>query len=87
MNLKHNCYPGQCKVTKTKAVHVKRQDTMVRRYEVTHSESTRFILNSASFHAPEEHRRIAGLPLIAISPSELVDGMDEGFQIWSDSSN
>ena len=85
LNLQHNCYSGQCKVKKTKAVQVERQDSILRRNEVCHTDSIRYILNSASFHAPEEHRRMADVPLSPIEPARIVDGMNvEGFQIWSE---
>ncbi|KNZ47722.1 hypothetical protein VP01_61g10 [Puccinia sorghi] len=82
LNLQHNCFDGKCQVKKTKVVRIERQDTIVRRNEVCHTDRVKYILNSASFHAPEEHRRMACLSISRVQPAEVVNGMHKGFEIW-----
>ncbi|PLW39952.1 hypothetical protein PCASD_06815 [Puccinia coronata f. sp. avenae] len=37
----------------------------------------------SSFHAPEEHRRMAQLAIRPIQPNELVDGINQGHETWN----
>jgi hypothetical protein len=68
---------------KNKRTRVERQDISVPINQVCHTDQVNFILNSASFHAPEEHRRMARLPVTSIEPRELVSGMDKGHEVWN----
>jgi hypothetical protein len=84
LNLQHNCFDGECQVKKNKRTEVERQDTSICLNQVCHTNDVDFILNSASFHAPDEHRRIAHLTIMPIQPDELVEGMDQGHEIWNE---
>jgi hypothetical protein len=68
---------------KNKSTQVERQDILVPINQVCHTDQVNFILNSASFHAPEEHRRMACLPVTSIEPREIVSGIDEGHEVWN----
>ncbi|KAA1114226.1 hypothetical protein PGT21_000975 [Puccinia graminis f. sp. tritici] len=64
INLQHDCHSAQCQVASTKSTRIERLNTTIKTPEVTHREDHKFILNSASLHAPEVHRRLAELEII-----------------------
>jgi hypothetical protein len=55
---------------------------MTQTEEVHHTDKTNFILNSASFHAPDYHREMAELVVPTIRPNEIVQAIDHGYKKW-----
>ncbi|KAH9448739.1 hypothetical protein Pst134EA_028032 [Puccinia striiformis f. sp. tritici] len=82
LNFQHNCFDADCPIKNTKTTRVERQDTTIRTAEVCHTNKTNFILNSASFHAPDYHREMADLFVPTIQPSEMAQAIDEGYDKW-----
>ncbi|PLW33957.1 hypothetical protein PCASD_12357 [Puccinia coronata f. sp. avenae] len=82
LNLQHDCYRGKCKVTNTRSTQIERLETSIKTPEVIHQDDDFFILNSASLHEPEHHRRIADLPIEPVPPSKWLDIAQSGLSNW-----
>ncbi|KAA1094188.1 hypothetical protein PGT21_012514 [Puccinia graminis f. sp. tritici] len=82
LNLQHDCYTGKCKVLSTRSTRIERLNTTIKTPEVTHKDHCYFVLNSASLHAPEHHRRLADLPITAISPGAWLEVCQTGLANW-----
>ncbi|PLW05813.1 hypothetical protein PCANC_27576 [Puccinia coronata f. sp. avenae] len=82
LNLQHDCHHGQCKVTRTRSTTIERLETTIKTPEVLHQDDEFFILNSASLHAPEQHRRIADLPITPVSPKQWLSITQLGLSRW-----
>ncbi|KNF04320.1 hypothetical protein PSTG_02662 [Puccinia striiformis f. sp. tritici PST-78] len=82
LNLQHNCHDGGCKLTKTRAMRIERNDSDVKALEITHKDDVNFILNSCSLHAIDPHRRTSGLVFRRVEPLQWLDALHEGFNNW-----
>ncbi|PLW53225.1 hypothetical protein PCANC_07490 [Puccinia coronata f. sp. avenae] len=82
LNLQHDCHTAGCPVTSTRSTRIERLDTTIKTPEVQHKGDTSFILNSASLHSPETHRRLADLPIPDILPSEWIKVCHAGLERW-----
>ncbi|KAH9440900.1 hypothetical protein Pst134EB_029552 [Puccinia striiformis f. sp. tritici] len=82
LNLQHNCYTAGCQVTNTKSNRMERLETTIKTPEVQHKNGSSFILNSALLHAPEDHRRLADLPIARVTPEQWLEICALGLARW-----
>jgi hypothetical protein len=82
LNLQHDCHSERCQVTNTRSAQIERLNTTIKTPEVTHHGDNKFILNSASLHAPEAHRRLADLPINSITPEQWLLVCQAGLENW-----
>ncbi|KAA1119390.1 hypothetical protein PGT21_024083 [Puccinia graminis f. sp. tritici] len=82
VNAKHNCRKGGCLVTRTGPTEQERRRTSVKSWVVTHSDQDHYVINAASFHAPDLHRAIARLPVDAVSDADWAAGIRQGLATW-----
>ena len=69
-------------MTNTRSTQIERLETSIKTPEVIHQDDDFFILNSASLHEPEHHRRIADLPIEPVPPSEWLNIAQSGLSNW-----
>ncbi|KAA1094698.1 hypothetical protein PGT21_028578 [Puccinia graminis f. sp. tritici] len=82
LNLQHDCHSGKCQVTNTRSTHIERLETTIKTPEVKHKDNHSFILNSASLHAQEDHRRLAALDISPVSPDQWIEVCNIGLARW-----
>ncbi|KAA1109490.1 hypothetical protein PGTUg99_010474 [Puccinia graminis f. sp. tritici] len=59
-----------------------RRQTSVKSWEVTHSNQDHYVINAASFHAPDLHRAIGRLPVDEVLDADWAAGIRQGLATW-----
>ncbi|KAH9471004.1 hypothetical protein Pst134EA_004914 [Puccinia striiformis f. sp. tritici] len=83
INVQHNCHLGKCAVHVSKVTLMKRQETTVKTWQVEHTNIDHYIINTASLHDPQLHRKVSNLTLPTVSPSQWKECISKGFSVWS----
>ncbi|KNZ61746.1 hypothetical protein VP01_1362g4 [Puccinia sorghi] len=82
LNLQHNCHEGQCrkKMSKKNADH-NHEGPQVE-YLIEHTQLNSYILNTASFHSPCQHREMANIITPCPTAEERISAVVDGAQKW-----
>ncbi|KAA1078750.1 hypothetical protein PGTUg99_008919 [Puccinia graminis f. sp. tritici] len=82
VNARQNCHKGECRVTRTGTTEQERQQTLVKNWEVTHSDEDHYVINAASFHEADLNRLISRVPVDAVSDTDWAAGIRQGLATW-----
>ena len=82
LNLHHNCHEGHCrkKISKKDADH-NHEGPQVE-YLIQHTQLNSYILNTASFHSPYQHREMANIVTTCPTAGERISAVIDGAEKW-----
>jgi hypothetical protein len=82
LNLQHNCRKGHChRILSQKAPRANQEGTLIV-YHIQHTELKSYILNTASFHSPVEHRKMANICTTTPAPTQRLAAVELGTRKW-----
>ncbi|KAH9472416.1 hypothetical protein Pst134EA_003032 [Puccinia striiformis f. sp. tritici] len=82
INVQHNCDKGKCPIKKTKPSLIEHEETEIMTAQVEHSENKHFVINTASFHDPFQHHKVAQTNLPQLSDADMVQCAVKGSGNW-----
>ncbi|KNF03646.1 hypothetical protein PSTG_03167 [Puccinia striiformis f. sp. tritici PST-78] len=78
----HN--PSLCPLKKTKALRMEHQQTAAKTWQVEHTDTRHFLINSASLHDVDLHRTISDVSVPILTADDWLDAMTQGLEVWND---
>ncbi|POW14508.1 hypothetical protein PSTT_02924 [Puccinia striiformis] len=78
----HN--PSLCPLKKTKALRMEHQQTAAKTWQVEHTDTRHFLINSASLHDVDLHRTISDVSVPILTADDWLDAMTRGLEVWND---